>query len=109
MTKNVFAGTWEIAAENGMNKSIARFPDVCMSPPSPPAGPIPIPYPDTSFSNNLKSGSSTVKIGGKGAALAQKSYYKAGAGRRGGHAHLWLQCHYASDHWQDLLPGGAWT
>jgi hypothetical protein len=76
MTKNVFAGTWEIAAENGMNKSIARFPDVCMSPPSPPAGPIPVPYPDTSFSNNLKSGSSTVKIGGKGAALAQKSYYK---------------------------------
>ncbi|RWC46272.1 MAG: DUF4150 domain-containing protein [Mesorhizobium sp.] len=76
MTKNVFAGMWEIAAENGMNKSIARFPDVCMSPPSPPAGPIPIPYPDTSFSNNLKSGSSTVKIGGEGAALAQKSYYK---------------------------------
>lgn len=76
MTKNVFAGMWEIAAENGMNKSIARFPDVCMSPPSPPAGPIPIPYPDTSFSNNLKSGSSTVLIGGKGAALAQKSYYK---------------------------------
>ena len=76
MTKNVFAGKWEIAAENGMNKSIARFPDVCMSPPSPPAGPIPIPYPDTSFSNNLKSASTTVKIGGKGAALAQKSYYK---------------------------------
>lgn len=76
MTKNVFAGKWEIAAENGMNKSIARFPDVCMSPPSPPAGPIPIPYPNTSFSNTLKSGSSTVKIGGKGAALAQRSYYK---------------------------------
>ncbi|RWK47568.1 MAG: DUF4150 domain-containing protein, partial [Mesorhizobium sp.] len=75
MTKNVFAGMWEIAAESGMNKSIARFPDVCMSPPSPPAGPIPIPYPDTSFSNNLKSASTTVKIGGKGAALAQKSYY----------------------------------
>ena len=76
MTKKVFAGMWEIAAENGMNKSIARFPDVCMSPPSPPAGPIPIPYPDTSFSNNLKSGSTTVLIGGQGAALAQKSYYK---------------------------------
>ncbi|MDX8533964.1 DUF4150 domain-containing protein [Mesorhizobium sp. VK25A] len=76
MTKNVFAGMWEIAAQNGMNKSIARFPDVCMSPPSPPAGPIPIPYPDTSFSNNLKSASSTVLIGGNGAALAQQSYYQ---------------------------------
>ena len=74
--KNVFAGLWEIAAENGMNKSIARFPDVCLSPPSPPAGPIPIPYPDTSFSKTLKSGSTTVHIGGKGVALAQQSYYK---------------------------------
>ena len=36
----------------------------------------PDPLSDTSFSNNLKSGSSTVQIGGKGAALAQKSYYK---------------------------------
>lgn len=76
MTKQVFAGTWEIAAENGMNKSIARFPDVCLSPPSPPAGPIPIPYPDTSFSNTLKSGSVTVRIGGKSVALAQESYYQ---------------------------------
>jgi hypothetical protein len=76
MTKNVFAEKWEIAGKNGMNKSIARFPDVCLSPPSPPAGPIPIPYPDTSFSNNLKEGSETVLIGGKPAALAQKSYYK---------------------------------
>jgi hypothetical protein len=76
MTKNVFAEKWEIAGKNGMNKSIARFPDVCLSPPSPPAGPIPIPYPDTSFSNNLKEGSETVLVGGKPAALAQKSYYK---------------------------------
>lgn len=76
MTKNVFAEKWEIAGKNGMNKSIARFPDVCLSPPSPPAGPIPIPYPDTSFSNNLKEGSETVFVGGKPAALAQKSYYK---------------------------------
>jgi len=77
MTKDVFAEKWEIAAKNGMNKSLARFPDVCLSPPSPPAGPIPIPYPDTSFSKDLKEGSETVKIGGKPAALAQKSYYKS--------------------------------
>ena len=76
MTRGVYAGKWEIAAKNGMNKSIARFPDVCLSPPSPPAGPIPIPYPNTSFSNKLESGSSTVKIGGQPVALAQKSYYK---------------------------------
>ena len=79
MTKKVFAGTWEIAAKNGMNKSIARFPDVCMSPPAPPAGPVPVPYPDSSFSTDLKKGSKTVRIGGKPAALAQQSYYKPAA------------------------------
>ncbi|MER8823027.1 DUF4150 domain-containing protein [Mesorhizobium sp. M0622] len=76
MTKDVFAEKWEIAGKNGMNQSIARFPDVCMSPPSPPAGPIPVPYPNTSFSSDLKEGSETVYIGGKPVALAQKSYYK---------------------------------
>lgn len=76
MSHNVFANQWEIAAKSGMNKSIARFPDVCLSPPSPPAGPIPVPYPDTSFSADLKEGSQTVKLGGKPTALAQQSYYK---------------------------------
>lgn len=76
MSHNVFANTWQVAAKSGNNKSIARFPDVCLSPPGPPAGPLPIPYPDTSFSTDLKEGSETVKIGGKPAALAQQSYYK---------------------------------
>ena len=58
---------------------LARFPDVCLSPPSPPAGPIPVPYPDTSFSTDLKEGSKTVVLGGKPAALAQQSYYKPSA------------------------------
>lgn len=76
MSHDVFANTWQIAAKSSMNKSIARFPDVCLSPPGPPAGPIPIPYADTSFSTDLKNGSQTVKIGGKPAALAQQSYYQ---------------------------------
>jgi hypothetical protein len=76
MSHEVYADKWEIAGESGMNKSIARFPDVCLSPPSPPAGPIPVPYPDTSFSSDLKKGSKTVKLRGEPAALAQQSYYK---------------------------------
>lgn len=76
MSHEVYADGMEIAGKSGMNKSIARFPDVCMSPPSPPAGPIPVPYPDTSFSSDLKDGSKTVKLGGKPAALAQQSYYQ---------------------------------
>jgi uncharacterized Zn-binding protein involved in type VI secretion len=62
-----------------MGKVIAAFPDVCMSPPSPPAGPIPIPYPNTSFSSDLKEGSQTVTLGGRPAALSQQSYYQPSA------------------------------
>jgi len=79
MTHNVFANTWQVAGQAGMNKSIARFPDVCLSPPGPPAGPVPIPYPDTSFSSDLKEGTKTVKVGGRPAALAQQSFYKPSA------------------------------
>lgn len=79
MTHDVFANMMEIAGKGDVNKSIARFPDVCLSPPSPPAGPVPVPYPDTSFSTDLKKGSVTVLLGGKPAALAQKSYYKPSA------------------------------
>lgn len=77
MTHNVFANLWQVASKSGNNKSIARFPDVCLSPPSPPAGPIPIPYPDTAFSTDLKKGSKSVKVGGKPVALAQQSHYQA--------------------------------
>ena len=79
MSHNVFSNTSQVAGKAGSNKSIARFPDVCMSPPSPPAGPIPIPYPDTSMSSDLKKGSKTVKLGGKPACLAQQSHYKPSA------------------------------
>lgn len=76
MSHEVYANGNEIAGEAGMGKVIAAFPDVCMSPPSPPAGPLPIPYPNTSFSSDLKEGSQTVTLGGKPAALSQQSYYQ---------------------------------
>lgn len=76
MKPDVYADSNQIAAKSGMGKVIASFPDVCLSPPSPPAGPIPIPYPDTSFSSDLKEGTRTVRLAGKPAALAQQSYYK---------------------------------
>lgn len=79
MSHEVYANGREIAGKAGQNKSIARFPDVCMSPPGPPAGPVPVPYPNTSFSTDLKEGSETVKLGGEPAALAQQSYYQPSA------------------------------
>ena len=103
---NVFANMWQIAAKSWMNKSIARFPDVCLSPPSPPAGPIPIPYPNTSFSTDLKKGTKTVKVGGKPAAQAQKSFYKPlGPGKRGRHPQLRGERRDPPDHRQDGLSG----
>jgi uncharacterized Zn-binding protein involved in type VI secretion len=75
MGMHVYANGNAVACKAGDGKVIAAFPDVCNSPPSPPAGPIPIPYPDTSQSSDLKEGSSTVKIGGKPAALKGQSYF----------------------------------
>jgi uncharacterized Zn-binding protein involved in type VI secretion len=77
MGKKVFANGMEIAHKAGGNKVLAAFPDVCMSPPSPPAGPVPLPYPDTSMAGDLKEGSKGVKIGGQPAALHGQSYYKS--------------------------------
>lgn len=76
MGNEVFANGNEIACKSGDGKVIAAFPDVCLSPPSPPAGPIPVPYPDTSFSKDMKKGSKKVKIDGKEVMLKDKSFYK---------------------------------
>ncbi|WP_448724114.1 DUF4150 domain-containing protein [Pseudomonas farris] len=72
----VYANGDEIACKAGDGKVIAAFPDVCLTPPAPPAGPIPVPYPDTSFSKDMKKGSKTVKIKRKEVMLKDLSYYK---------------------------------
>jgi hypothetical protein len=76
MACEVYANDDEIACKAGDGKVIAAFPDVCLSPPSPPAGPIPVPYPDTSFSKDMRNGSKTVKICGKEVMLKDQSFYK---------------------------------
>ncbi|MEM9454581.1 MAG: PAAR-like domain-containing protein [Myxococcota bacterium] len=77
MGKNVFANGMEISGKASDHMCIAAMPDVCMSPPSPPAGPLPVPYPDTSKSKDLKDGSKKVKIGSKPVCLDSKSHYKS--------------------------------
>ena len=56
------------------------MPDVCLSPPSPPAGPIPIPYPNFSKASDTNSGTKSVTIGGKEVGLKNLSYYKTSKG-----------------------------
>ena len=72
---DVYANGDEIACKAGDGKVIAAFPDVCLTPPPPPAGPIPVPYANTSFSKDMKDGSVTVKIGRKEVMLKDQSYY----------------------------------
>ncbi|VUX45641.1 conserved hypothetical protein [Candidatus Defluviicoccus seviourii] len=76
MANDVFANGMEIACKSGDAKVIAAFPDVCLSPPSPPAGPIPVPYPITSQASDTTDGSKTVKISGKEIMLKNSSSYK---------------------------------
>jgi hypothetical protein len=72
----VYANGNAIACKKGDDKVIAAFPDVCLSPPSPPAGPVPVPYPNTSFSKDMRQGSKTVKINGGEVMLKDQSFYK---------------------------------
>lgn len=76
MSCDVFANGNEVSCKGGGNTVIAEFPDVCLSPPSPPAGPIPVPYPNTSMSKDMQEGSKTVQIKGKEVMLKDKSFYK---------------------------------
>ncbi len=76
----VYANGMEVSAKKDANKSLAAMPDVCLSPPSPPAGPIPIPYPNFANASDTSSGSKTVKIRGEEVGLKNNSNYKQSKG-----------------------------
>lgn len=80
MSKNVFANGMEVSGKADDNKTICAMPDVCLTPPSPPAGPIPIPYPNTAKAADTSDGSKTVMIGGQEVHLKDTSNYKTSTG-----------------------------
>jgi hypothetical protein len=80
MSKNVFANGREVSGQADDNQSTCAMPDICLSPPSPPAGPIPIPYPNTAIASKTSDGSKTVKVGGQEVGLKNKSNYKESNG-----------------------------
>lgn len=80
MSNDVFANGREVSCKAADGKSICAFPDVCMTPPTPPAGFLPIPYPNTGFARDTTNGSTTVKISGKEVMLKNKSYFKKSTG-----------------------------
>ncbi len=63
MADNVFINGRAAIHKGSAGKSIA-FPDVCLCPPSPPAGPIPTPLPNTAQAMDLQGGATTVTIEG---------------------------------------------
>lgn len=80
MSKNVFANGREVSAGKDANESMAAMPDVCLSPPGPPAGPIPIPYPNFSKASDTHDGTRTVKVGGEEVGMKNSSVYKKSEG-----------------------------
>jgi hypothetical protein len=88
VSNNVFANGRELSCKSGSGKSIAAFPDVCMTPPENPATPpgVPVPYPNTGDTADTTDGSRTVKITGKEVMLKNKSYFKKSMGDEAGAA-----------------------
>lgn len=76
----VYANNMTIACKAADGKTIAAMPDVCLSPPSPPAGPVPIPYPNTAMASDTTKGSKTVMINGQEVMLKDKSTFKKSTG-----------------------------
>jgi hypothetical protein len=63
--KKIFVNRNQISGKQSGGKSVVGYPDVCKTPPSSPAGPVPVPYPNTSFSKDTQSGSKKIKVKGK--------------------------------------------
>jgi hypothetical protein len=80
MGSEVYANGMEVSCKASGHNVIASMPDVCLSPPSPPAGPIPIPYPNFAQSSDTTDGSKTVTAGGKEINLKGQSKYKKSTG-----------------------------
>src|SRR5262245_32426916 len=80
MSKNVFANGMGVSAKKDDNKSICAMADTCLSPPSPPAGPVPLPYPNTAEAADTADGTKTVKIGGGEVGMKNSSCYKKSTG-----------------------------
>ncbi|KFE67600.1 PAAR-like domain-containing protein [Hyalangium minutum] len=80
MQTHVYANGREICSQAADGKSSAAFPDVCWSPPAPPAGPIQLPYPNTAFAKDLANGTNTVFICGSIVARKDESYISTSTG-----------------------------
>ncbi len=83
MGLTVYAENMGLFHKGSGGKGIAPF-DVCLSPPPPPAGPVPIPYVNALSAADLSKGSKTVKVDGEPTALEDASYVSTSKGDEAG-------------------------
>jgi hypothetical protein len=76
MGDTVFINSRAAVHKGSAGQSIA-FPDVCLCPPTPPAGPIPTPLPNTVVAADLTAGAPTVLIEGNPVGGAQSYFAKS--------------------------------
>jgi len=84
----VFANGLEISGKSVSAKTIAAFPDVCMTPPENPATPpgVPVPYPNFAMAGDTEKGTGKVFIKGKTVNLKNKSDMSKTSGDEAGAA-----------------------
>jgi len=79
----VFAESMGLFHKGSGGKGVAPA-DVCLSPPPPPTGPVPVPYVNSLQASNLTKGSKKVKIQGEPTALEDKSEISTSMGDEAG-------------------------
>jgi uncharacterized Zn-binding protein involved in type VI secretion len=83
MPSTVFANFMGFFHSGSGGTGIAPL-DVCLSPPPPPAGPVPVPYVNNLSASDLAMGSQTVKIQGNPTALEDSSFVAVSTGDEAG-------------------------
>ncbi len=83
METHVYINDREACSKAADGKSTAAFPDPCWSPPSPSAGPVVIPYPNTAHARDLQNGTATVFICKTMVAQKDRSYFATSEGDEG--------------------------
>jgi uncharacterized Zn-binding protein involved in type VI secretion len=83
MGLTVYAEGMGLFHKGSGGKAIAPA-DVCLSPPPPPAGPVPVPYVNNLSAGDLTKGSKNVKIDGNETALEDKSEVSTSTGDEAG-------------------------
>ena len=83
MSCTVYANGDGLFHKGSGGKGIAPA-DVCLSPPPPPAGPVPVPYVNNLSAADLADGSTTVMIQGEPTALEDQSSISTSTGDEGG-------------------------